>query len=515
MTTEPIPDATFEAALALHRSGQTDAAEAAYRVLLAETPGHADALNNLALLLKQRGDYAAAEEAYHESLVARPQVPEVLSNLGVLMLERGRLKESETALREALKQRPDYLEAWNNLGNLLQGMRRHDEAIDAYRRIINATQPRLNAIGERIQAVLANPTLASDPPAEVGRLQSMGRTARATLLEACWNLSLLLLLKEDYAAGWPLHESRYDPGRVRPVLLPPKLPMPMWRGEPLAGKSILIWFEQGMGDEIQFARYIPWLKEIGASAVTLVCKAPLVPLLKTVAGVDAVLAAEGKLVMAAQDYWSFPLSLPLHHKTTLENLPASLPYVAADPEKTAFWAEKLPKRGKKTKLLVGLVWAGSASHRNDYHRSLASLDLLAPLAALEGIAWVSLQKGEREDEAKNPPPGLVLMPLGGLIQDFSDSAAIISQLDLVITVDTAVAHVAGALGKPCWVLLPWLGTDWRWGLDRETSAWYPNAIRLFRQGETGGWPLVIEAVVRAAKRLLPKKRAPGKRGGKA
>ena len=515
MTTEQTTGEAFDAALALHRSGRTAEAEAAYRALLAVAPEQADALNNLALLLKQRGDFAAAEEAYHESLVARPQVPEVLSNLGVLMLERGRLKESETALRAALEQRPDYLEAWNNLGNLLQGLRRHDEAIDAYRRIIDATPPRLAALGERLKTLLADPAVASNPPAEVRRLQALGRTARATLLEAYWNLSLLLLLKGRYAEGWPLHESRYDPGRVRPVLLPPKLPMPMWRGEPLAGKAILVWFEQGMGDEIQFARYIPWLKEAGASRVTLVCKAPLVPLLKTVAGVDEVLAAEGKLVMAAQDYWAFPLSLPLQHKTTLDNLPAKLPYVAINAEKEAFWADKLPKRGKKTKLLAGLVWAGSAAHRNDQHRSLPSLDLLAPLAALEGIAWVSLQKGEREDEAKNPPAGLTLMPLGGLIQDFSDTAAIIAQLDLVITVDTAVAHVAGALGKPCWVLLPWLGTDWRWGLDGDTSAWYPQAIRLFRQKEKGGWPAVIDEVLRAAKRLLPKKRPASKRGSKA
>ena len=245
MTTETDIQPSFDAALALHRTGQTGQAEQAYRAVLARQPDHADALNNLALLLKQRGAFDEAEEAYHESLVHKPQVPEVLSNLGVLMLEQGRLKEAETALREALKQRPDYLEAWNNFGNLMQAMRQHDEAVDAYRRIIDAAPRRLNALGERIKSLLAEPASVPDAKAETARLQGVGRTTRATLLEAYWNLSLLLLLKGDYVNAWPLHESRYDPGRVRPVLLPPKLPMPMWRGEALAGKAILVWFEQG------------------------------------------------------------------------------------------------------------------------------------------------------------------------------------------------------------------------------------------------------------------------------
>ncbi len=515
MTTETDIQPSFDAALALHRTGQTGQAEQAYRAVLARQPDHADALNNLALLLKQRGAFDEAEEAYHESLVHKPQVPEVLSNLGVLMLEQGRLKEAETALREALKQRPDYLEAWNNFGNLMQAMRQHDEAVDAYRRIIDAAPRRLNALGERIKSLLAEPASVPDAKAETARLQGVGRTTRATLLEAYWNLSLLLLLKGDYVNAWPLHESRYDPGRVRPVLLPPKLPMPMWRGEALAGKAILVWFEQGLGDEIQFARYLGWLKSIGASRVTLVCKAPLVPLLSTVDGVDEVLPAEGKLVMARQDYWTFPMSLPLRHGTTQASIPTKLPYVAVDREKAAFWAEKLPKRGKKTKLVVGLVWAGSASHRNDAHRSLPSLDLLAPLAGIEGIAWVSLQKGTREDEAKSPPAGMSLMPLGGLIQDFADTAAIVDQLDLVITVDTAVAHVAGALGKSCWIMLPWLGTDWRWGLEGEHAAWYPGCVRLFRQDKAQDWSRVVSEIVRQAKKLLPKKRPASRKAGKA
>ncbi len=489
---------SFENALALHRQGQAEAAEAAYRSVLEAEPGHPDALNNLALLCKQRGAMQEAEEAYHDSLLSRPQAPEVLSNLGVLLLEQGRLKESETALQEAVKVRPDYVEAWNNLGNLLQGQRRYEEAEAAYREVMQRIPPRYEALIQQAKAL---------PAEQGGRIEGLRRQAlgvRSTLVEACWNQSLLCLLQGRYAEGWRLHETRYDPGRLRPVPLPPKLPMPMWRGEALAGKSILVWFEQGMGDEIQFARYLPWLKSQGAIRVTLVCKAPLQPLLATVAGVDEVLPAEGKLVFPPHDYWVMPMSLALYHQTRLETIPAALPYVSTLPERVAKWRDKLPKRGKRTTRVVGLVWAGSATHRNDAQRSLPSLANLAPLADVPGIAFVSLQKGEREDEAKQPPNGLSLMPLGGLIQDFADTAAIIESLDLVITVDTAVAHVAGALGKPCWVLLPWLGVDWRWLMDRDDSPWYPGVLRLFRQGKAGDWAGVVNEVVRALKKTQPK-----------
>ena len=496
----------FESALTLHRQGQTGAAEAAYRDLLTVQPGHPDALNNLALLCKQRGALQEAEEAYHESLISRPHAPEVLSNLGVLLLEQGRLQESETALREAIKVRPDYVEAWNNLGNLLQGQRRYEEAEAAYREVMQRIPPRYEALMQEAKA-----------QSQAVRAEGLRRQAlavRSTLVEACWNQSLLCLLQGRYAEGWRLHETRYDPGRLRPVALPPKLPMPMWRGEALAGKSLLVWFEQGMGDEIQFARYLPWLKSQGATRLTLVCKAPLQPLLQTVPGVDVVLAAEGQLVFPPHDFWVMPMSLALHHRTTLETLPAALPYVSTLPERVAKWRDKLPKRGKRTSRIVGLVWAGSASHRNDAHRSMPSLASLAPLAEVPGVAFVSLQKGEREDEAKQPPSGLSLMPLGGMIQDFADTAAIIEALDLVITVDTAVAHVAGALGKPCWVLLPWLGVDWRWLMDREDSPWYPGALRLFRQKSAGDWAGVVSEVVRALKKTQPKTTATksGKKG---
>ena len=498
---------SFEDALALHRQGLDTEAEAAYQAVVTATPTHADALNNLALLLKKRGAYVEAEAAYRRSIAAKQETPEVFNNLGVLYLEINRLADAEAALKEAIRQRPGYSEAYNNLGNLLQGQRRHADAELAYRQVLDVVPGELRALVQRADAAQANGRMD-----EANACRQRARMQRSTLAESAWNLSLLYLLQGRYAEGWPLHEARFDTTRAAPVPLPPQLPCPMWRGEPLTGKAILVWCEQGFGDEIQFARYLPWLKAQGASRVTLVCKAPLVDLLKTVAGVDEVLPAEGQLVMAHPDFWVMPLSLGFRHVSTLANLPAQLPYLSVPAERAAAWADKLPPRDPNRPRRVGLVWAGSAGHRNDGNRSLPGLEALAPLWSVPGIEFISLQKGEQEAEAQQPPSRQKLRALGHLINDFADTAAIVQQLDLVICVDTAVAHVAGALGKPCWVLLPWMGTDWRWQLDGDSSPWYPQALRLFRQPALGDWASVIASVVAALQpQPVAKPAAPAKK----
>jgi hypothetical protein len=228
----------------------------------------------------------------------------------------------------------------------------------------------------------------------------------------------------------------------------------------------------------------------------LLCSPSLKPLLETVACVDAVITDAASI--ASHDYWSFPLSLPLHFGTTINTIPNALPYLHALPERLEHWHDRLPNKGAK----VGLVWKGSALHKNDAYRSLPGLTTLAPLWSVPGVTFVSLQKGQAEDEAVESAADQPLIHLGTDIVDFADTAAIVAQLDLVICVDTAIAHVAGALNKPCWALLPALGTDWRWLLERSDTPWYPGTMRLFRQAKPGDWTETIRDVTKALRHKI-------------
>jgi Flp pilus assembly protein TadD len=532
------------------------AAEAAYRRALQLKPDHADAHNNLASLLEETGRLLEAEAGYRRALELKPDYASAHNNLGVLLAKLGRLPEAEIAYRRALELRPDYADAYNNHGNLFLQTNRLLEAEAAYRRAIelrpdyaNAHNnlgnlllrtnrlPEAEAVYRRALALKPNyanahanlgvllSTLRRLPEAEaayrralelkpdhIDAHNNLGHVLRETrrlpaaeaayrralelkpdFADARWNLGLLLLALGRYAEAWPCYESRYDPSRKEVVTEIPDLPYPQWRGEPLLGKSLVILPEQGFGDEIQFARYVPLLKMLGAARVTLVCPCSLNTLLSTVAGADAVTNVGQPL--PTHDYWAFALSLPLHVGTTLANIPGTLPYLHAPPDLLAQWGEQLPTRGLK----VGLVWKGSPALKNDASRSLPGLAALAPLWAVPGITFVSLQKGQGEEEARNAPPGQPLLHLGANIRDFADTAAIVAQLDLVICVDTAIAHLAGALGRPCWVLLPIYGTDWRWLLDRVDSPWYPSVMRLFRQSRLDDWPETICEVAAALK----------------
>ncbi len=271
----------------------------------------------------------------------------------------------------------------------------------------------------------------------------------------------------------------------------PDLPYPRWQGESLAGKSLLIWPEQGLGDYIQFCRYAPLLKDRGLARLSLFCAPSLKALLETVNGVDAVITDPASV--PGHDYWCFPLSLPLHFGTTVDAIPAALPYLRALPERMDRWRNRLPGEGRK----VGLAWKGNPKLKNDSNRSLPGLETLAPLWAVPGVSFVSLQKGPGEDQATQAPAAQPIIALGTQAGDFADTAAIIAQLDLVICVDTAIAHLAGAMGKTCWVLLPALGTDWRWLDDRPDSPWYPGVMRLFRQSKIGDWSRTVDEVASA------------------
>ncbi|MFM8333409.1 MAG: tetratricopeptide repeat protein [Candidatus Methylumidiphilus sp.] len=436
------------------RLGRNAEAQAAYRAGLRLCPGRAEAHNNLGALLAESQRFAEAEACCRQALALRPQFAEAHNNLGVLLSQTERLDEAEQAFRQAIAAQPGYLPARFNLAKLHKHLRRHADAELGYRQI-----------------------LAIHPNHADARL----------------NLALLLLSLGRFREGWPLYEARHDPDKAGRTVVLPNLPCPQWRGEPLAGKSVLVWPEQGYGDEIQFCRLAPLLKAQGAARVGWVCKSALAPLLASLAGLDALYAGPAGVDAGAYDYWSLPLSLPAYCGLELDNLPAALPYLQPPAAYVARWQARLPAG----RFRVGLVWKGNGENANDAHRSLPSLATLAPLWQVPGVVFISLQKGAGEAEANRPPPGLTLAAVGGEIEDFADTAAIIGQLDLLISVDAAAAHVAGALGRPCWLLLPDFETDWRWLHGREDSPWYPQALRLFRRGAAESWEDVAARVAAA------------------
>ncbi len=515
-------------AIAAIRLGQDDLAESYLRTAIAQHPQQPDAYSNLGNLHRNRGQTAAAEAAYRRAIELHPQHPDALTNLGVTLLNAGRIDEAASFCRRATECAPTHANAWNNLAAVLLEQRDYVAAEHAASQAISANPRLLDALSN-LAAALKNQGRFADAraacqralaldPAHVGALNNLGNAFqqegafaqaeavfRAGLardpehVEMRWNHALSLLALGDYAAAWPRYEIRYSPKRKERHAVPPPFATRQWQGESLQGQTLLIWPEQGFGDQIQCIRFAPLLKShCGAARIVVRCKPALAALMASQPAVDDVVTSDE--APPRHDCWTFPFSIAGHLGVTLENLPAELPYLFASAARIAHWQPRLPARPPRC-LRVGLVWKGSSLHRNDAQRSLPGLAALAPLWSLPDIRFVSLQKGQGEDEAQSPPPGQALLHLGSEIHDFADSAAIVAQFDLVICVDTAIAHLAGALGKPCWVLLPAIGSDWRWLTARDDSPWYPGVLRLFRQAADEDWSAVIARVTLALKSL--------------
>jgi Flp pilus assembly protein TadD len=438
----------FNEGTRLISEGDDVAAENAFRKAIQLAPDLAEAHANLGLLLDQQGHYNKAESFYRRAIELMPGQMQIHLNFGAMLVKQKRFSEAEAAYREALALDPQYPGTWSNLGVLLACMKREVEAEKCYRSAMALSPGHCNAL---------------------------------------FNLAYLLLRQGRYEEGWRCLEARdwYAP-------LENYLRLPRWQGESLEGKSLLIGYEAGHGDMIQFCRYATLIKKVGAAQVSILCHPGLKTLFTSLLGVDEVIAFNEPLPKHNWDYWVPPLSLPVQFSTRLDTIPADLPYLNAEPAKIRHWAGIMGCQKKE--LRIGLVWKGNPRFENDADRSLVSLDDLASLGEVAGVRYYSLQKGPGEDEAATPPYPLSLMDLGSRIADFSDTAAIMMNLDLVISVDTAAAHLAGSLGKPCWVLLPEYKTDWRWLTNHRDSPWYPDVVRLFRQKEVGDWATVIAEV---------------------
>jgi tetratricopeptide (TPR) repeat protein len=399
-------------------------------------------------------------------------VPAMINRAEALLhLDRG--AQALAGSEEALALSPGHLAALNVHGLALAALGRHEEAVAAFDAIIAIAPDAAHAYNNRGSAEAALNRFAAARASFRIATEIKGDLAPAHAGEAMANLTL-----GEFAAGWAKYEWRSQK--------PPDLAAQRWSGaEPIDGKTLLIYPEQGYGDTLQCVRYAALAAARGARVVAQV-EPPLKSLLAGVAGLASVVA-EGE-ALPRHDLRCAMLSLPAAFATTIDTIPAAVPYVVAPAERIGFWKARLPASDKRR---VGIVFAGNPKHRNDRNRSI-SFARLAPLIAVEGIAWVSLQTGLGEADRTALAAHPQLIHLGDELRDFADTAAVIDGLDLVITADTATAHLAGAMGKPVWIMLPF-SPDWRWLLGRRDSPWYPTA-RLFRQPAPGDWESVVAQV---------------------
>ena len=456
---------------ALQDLGRLDEAIGCYRKALALRPDLVESLDNLAGALQAQGKLDEAQACYERALALRPNRVESHIGLGVVLRAQGRLEDAVARYQQALALSPDNPDAHNNLGIALVDLGRRAEAITHHEQAL-ALQPGRAELHYNLGSALQRHGLYAEALACYGRALALNPDyAKAHL-----NRSLALLLTGELDEGWQEYEWRFAVN-----VYDRKFDRPLWSGEPLAGASILIHAEQGFGDTLQFVRYIPAVAERGGRVV-LEVPASLVRLARTVAGASEVVAAGDPL--PTFDCHCPLLSLPRVFKTNLATIPNAVPYLRVPAEASAGWAERIPTTSG---LRVGVVWAGTTVGAID-------LRLLQPLWEVDGVSWFSLQVGERSGDISSLG-GVKIADLSPWLADFAETAAAVCRLDLVISVDTSVAHLAGALGRPTWLLLRY-PPEWRWLLEREDSPWYPTA-RLFRQRKEGDWPCVAREVAAA------------------
>ena len=519
LTARPIyPEALSNRGNALKALGRLEDALASHDRALAILPAYAEAWSNRGDVLRELKRFTEALASYDRALALRPDMAETLSNRSAALYELGRIEEALANSDSALALRPNFAEALANRANALQALKRFDEALAGCDRALKLRPDfaeghynRANALHglQRFQDALAayDRAIALRPDhaeAYANRgvtfqqlrrfeeaLASYGRaSACRNFPDARYNEALCRLLTGDFVRGWAQHEGRWETEQLKPGKR--DFPQPLWDGSGgIAGKTILLHAEQGFGDTIQFCRYVPAVAARGARVI-LEVQAPLRRLMGVLA--DSVQIVSRGETLPPFDLHCPLLSLPHAFGTTLATIPATVPYLGASAEAVAKWNGRL---GVKQRPRIGLAWSGRPTHKNDHNRSIALNPFLSALADVDAH-FVSLQREVRTDDTNALRVRRDLIHFGEELKDFSDTAALIANLDLVVSVDTSVAHLAGALAKPVWVLLPFI-PDWRWLLDRVDSPWYP-AARLFRQDETRRWENVLADVRTALQR---------------
>lgn len=507
-------DAHYNRANELVESGRYEEAIAAYDLVISIKPSFIRAHNNRGSILLKLGKSQEALEAFDRAIAINPAYAMAHNSRGGILHESGRYEEALAAFDRAIAINPSYTEAYSNQGTVLQSLKRYEDALAAFDRAISIDPAFAKAYYNRgvvLQAMerYDEALAALDRAIAVQPLNSPAFNNRGSILQllgkyddalvahsraiaispdnsnAKWNKSLLLLLTGNYNEGWPLYESRWSIKDYAPLLR--DFNRPLWLGNAdIRGKTILLYHEQGFGDTIQMLRYIPLLAAQGARIILEVPDS-LLDLVRDLPGVACAITRDEAL--PDYDLQCPFMSLPLAFKTTLDTIPSAVPYLRAHEGRIDAWKNRL---GEKTLPRIGLVWSGKTSHQNDRNRSIEGKSLRRLLE--KNVEFHSLQVEYREKDRELFNHGNNrLLDHAGEIAGFADTAALIESMDLVITVDTAVAHLACALGKPVWILLPYV-PDFRWLINREDSPWYPTA-RLFRQQALNDWDSALELLM--------------------
>ena len=478
-------DAYSNRGIALQKMHRTEDALLSFDQAIAIHPHHANAWCNRGIALRTLQRLEEALSSYDRAIALKPDYAGAYSNRGTVLLELNRWDEALSCFNQAIALDSQLADAYSNRGLALEKLQRLEESMSSLDHAI-ALDPR-HAQAYSNRGITLHKLLRLE---EALSSYDQAISLKPAFADACFNKSLALLLDGQFRPGWELYEWRWkrDRGLEQRTLV-----QPLWLGsESLAGKTILLHCEQGFGDSIQFCRYAKLVKQPGAT-VLLEVPAPLATLLAGLEGVD-VLLQKGQPLPTFD--WHCPLlSLPFALRTELHTIPNPGSYVAASANQRSQWNRIL---GKKTRPRVGLVWRGRPEHTNDHNRSLPLAELLPHLP--DCMEYASLQKEvQKDDEAFLRDSGI--RHFGAQLHDFADTAALCDLMDIVVSVDTSVAHLAAAMGKPTWILLPYV-PDWRWLLERDDSPWYPS-VRLYRQSQRGQWGPVLERVARDLLHLLP------------
>lgn len=468
----------FNLGKALESLGKAQEASTCYRTAIKLKPDYVQARLELANIMEAQGKLKAAVPLYVQALRYEPNSFHGHNNLGSVLNRQGRYHAAVTSFQQALRIDPNNAIAWNNLGNALANLEQFDEAEKSYQKAI--------ALHENYARAYYNLGCLQLGHGELAKAQANFERAvgiEPDYAQAHVQLACIRLASGDFERGWPEYEWRLKTGTQ------PRFPQPRWDGGRLEGRTILLYTEHGFGDTFQFVRYAPLVKELGGT-VLLACPQRMIDLLSSCPGIDQLVPREDPLPRF--DLHASILSLPAILKTTAESIPRKVPYLSADSQLKAIWRDRLTPHEGRT---IGIVWQSGPTSARDRHRSVP-LEKFAPLVEVPRVRLVSLQQGpgtEQLGAIGDRLPVTTLRPqLDPSSGAFADTAAVIENLDLVITCDAPIAHLAGALGAPVWVALSYM-PDWRWQFGRSDSPWYPS-MRLFRQPAPGDWDSVFGAM---------------------